>query len=173
MVKCSAEQWMHSCTRTCLPRLQHQAVPPPSDRDVNHAQMENLLYFITKKCFRSCQRISAKPPSCLHFLRECLKRFPIPVYLQCLISGKWKKWGLWESSTVLVQSWRGMSAQLLVPAPYRQPPSLKKGEAAKGWVLCIWVCISLPKPQMSDQQILQGDGHFRALISTESQVCQE
>lgn len=148
---------MLSCNRAL--GYKHQSVPQ-SDRDVNHVTCTNgefSVFHYNGKCCRSYLRITAKPPSCLHFLREPLKHFPIPVYFHCLTNGKWRKCGLWESSTAL--------------CPYGQPPSLKKGEVAKGWVLWISVCISLPKTQLSDQQILQGDGHFRVLISTERVKC--
>lgn len=76
----------------------HQAVPPRV-RDVNHVictNGESSLFHYIGKGFRSYQRITAKPPSCLHFLRESLKFFPIPMYFHCLTCGKWKKCGSWE-----------------------------------------------------------------------------
>lgn len=170
MVKCSDRQWILSCDRRCLPQVTSTRLCLQVTEVLTMlcAQMENLLYFITKEkasdpirgslqshhhvCISLGSPWSASPFLCISTVQPMVSKNNV-------VHGR-------ESSTVLCPKLERNSAQLLVPAPYRQPPSLKKGEAAKGWVPCIWVCISLPRTQMSDQQIPQGDGHFRVPVST-------
>lgn len=84
------------------PGYKHHPVPQ-SDRDVNCVICTNgepTVFHYKGKSFKSYQRITAKPPSCLHFLREPLKCFPISVHFHCLIMVS-EECGLWESSTIL------------------------------------------------------------------------